>query len=232
MNRPPDHLRDLAGLYALDALGPEETAEFEAFLETSPETQREVEEFRRTAASLASAEATSPSPKLRDAVMAEVDVTRQERPTVVAISRRRASVMSFAVAAALVLIAGVALVLASRLDDANDVITVLEAPDAVTVTLDSDATPNLRVVWSATLDQAAVVPGSAPTLDGEVYVLWNLPASGEPQPIGAFDGGDTIVIDTDALFAAPTSLAITIEADADVVLPTEPIIAGPAEVDA
>ncbi len=31
MNRSPKDLRDLAGLYALDALGPEETAEFEAF---------------------------------------------------------------------------------------------------------------------------------------------------------------------------------------------------------
>jgi anti-sigma-K factor RskA len=231
MNRPSKDLRDLAGLYALDALGPEETAEFEAFLDTSPETQREVEEFRETAASLAAAEASTPPDALRDAVMAEVDVTRQDRPTVVAISRRRISVMSMAVAAALVLIAGIAVVLADRLGEANDVITVLEAPDAVTVTLDSDGTPNLRVVWSASLDQVAVVPGATPTLDDEVYVLWNLPDTGAPQPLAAFDGSDTVLVDA-TLLADTSMLAITVEVDENVQVPTEPIIAGPEAMDA
>lgn len=232
MNRPSNNLRDLAGLYALDALGPEETAEFEAFLATSPETQREVAEFRETAASLAAAEGVAPSVSLRDAVMAEVAVTRQERPTVVAMSRRRASVMSLAVAATLVLIAGVALVLANQLNEANDVIAVLEAPDAITVALDSETTPNLRVVWSAALDQAAIVPGQTAALEDGVFVLWNLPAIGDPQPIAAFDGDETILVDTVELFTEPNTLAVSIETDPGVELPTEPIVAGPTTVDA
>ena len=65
MSRTPKDLRDLAGLYALDALSAEEAAEFERFLETSPETRREVEEFQRTAAQLAEAESTAPPAELK-----------------------------------------------------------------------------------------------------------------------------------------------------------------------
>lgn len=228
MTRSPKDLRDLAGLYALDALEPVERDEFERFLATSPETQAEVEEFRRTATALAGAEAAPPPAHLRQQVLEATATVRQERPRVVALTRRGVSAMTVAVAAALVVIAGVALVLTGRLGEANDQLAVLEASDAVWVALDGEATPNLRVVWSASRGEAAVVPGATPTLPEGVYALWNLRTGGDPQAVAFFDGSETVYIDTAALFREPEQLAITIEPSADVVAPTGPIVAGPA----
>ena len=47
-----DSVRDLAAAYALGALSPEESREFEAYLASSPEAQREVAEYRDVAALL------------------------------------------------------------------------------------------------------------------------------------------------------------------------------------
>jgi anti-sigma-K factor RskA len=72
----PD-LSDLAAAYALGALTPDEARRFEAFLATSPEAQREVAEFRETAAVLAmEAGAASPAPDLRDRVLAAIAASR------------------------------------------------------------------------------------------------------------------------------------------------------------
>ena len=68
-----DSVQDLAAAYALGALSPEEISRFEAFLATSPETQREVAELRDVAALLALGQAESaPSPDLRERVLARV----------------------------------------------------------------------------------------------------------------------------------------------------------------
>ena len=49
----PESPRDLAAAYALGALAPEDARRFEEFLAGSPETQREVAEYRDVAALLA-----------------------------------------------------------------------------------------------------------------------------------------------------------------------------------
>lgn len=54
-------MQELAAAYALGALSPEETRAFEAYLATSPETQREVAEYREVGAMLATA-ARGPAP--------------------------------------------------------------------------------------------------------------------------------------------------------------------------
>lgn len=226
MTRSTRDQRDLAGLYALDALEPDAAAEFEQFMASSPETEREVEEFRRTAAVLAGAETAAPPADLKARVMAEIDTTRQERPTVVALSRRRFSAITVAVAAALVVIAGIAVLLASELDDTNNLVAVLEAPDAITVDLDGDNTPNLRVVWSDALDQAVIVPGESTVLQREVYALWNIEGD-HLQPVAVFSGGDSVVVNTGELFDRPGQFAITIEPPGGSLQPTGPIIAGP-----
>jgi len=73
----PAGLRDLAAAYALGALSPDETRAFEAFLATSPETQREVAEYRETAALLAlDSIGDPPGAELRGRVEAAIaDVT-------------------------------------------------------------------------------------------------------------------------------------------------------------
>src|SRR6476660_5172453 len=68
-----DSLQGLAAAYALGALPADEARRFEAFLATSPETQREVAEYREVAALLAlsGADAT-PGDALRSQVLARV----------------------------------------------------------------------------------------------------------------------------------------------------------------
>ena len=71
----PEHEtpQDLAAAYALGALSPEETKEFEAFLKGSPEAQREVAEYREIGALLAlTGSDAAPSPGLRDRVVSRM----------------------------------------------------------------------------------------------------------------------------------------------------------------
>jgi anti-sigma-K factor RskA len=69
----PDSPQDLAAAYALGALPADEARRFEAFLATSPEAQREVEEFREVAALLALAgPEAAPAGALRDRVLARI----------------------------------------------------------------------------------------------------------------------------------------------------------------
>ncbi len=68
-----DPIQDLAAAYALGALSPDEVSRFEAFLATSPETQREVAELQEVAALLALGQSdAAPSADLRDRVLARV----------------------------------------------------------------------------------------------------------------------------------------------------------------
>ncbi len=81
MSTPDDAtLRDLAAAYALGALAPDEAQAFEAFLAASPEAQREVDEYRETAALLAlGAEEQRPSPELRGRVQAAIEAAKVRR---------------------------------------------------------------------------------------------------------------------------------------------------------
>jgi anti-sigma-K factor RskA len=64
-------MQELAAAYALGALSPEETRAFEAYLATSPETQREVAEYREVGALLATAgRGPAASPDLKARVLA------------------------------------------------------------------------------------------------------------------------------------------------------------------
>ena len=78
MSHPePESPRDLAAAYALGALAPEEARRFEAFLAGSPETQREVAEYRDVAALLAlGGGEAAPSDDLRRRVLARVAETK------------------------------------------------------------------------------------------------------------------------------------------------------------
>ncbi|MGH7498959.1 MAG: RskA family anti-sigma factor, partial [Gemmatimonadales bacterium] len=68
-----ESLHDLAAAYALGALSADEMQRFEAFLATSPETQREVAEMRDVAALLALGQSDpAPSADLRERVLARI----------------------------------------------------------------------------------------------------------------------------------------------------------------
>jgi anti-sigma-K factor RskA len=72
---------ELAGAYALDALTPAESAEFEAFLETSEEARVEAAELSDTAVALGLATApVQPAPALKATLMAQLASTPQLPP--------------------------------------------------------------------------------------------------------------------------------------------------------
>jgi anti-sigma-K factor RskA len=115
--------QDLAAAYALGALEPDEARRFEAFLAGSPETQREVAEFREVAALLAVGESeTVPGPHLRDRVVARVEGEKTRAlPAAGHPSRRRIPwVMWGALAAALALAVGLGFEVASQRQDLAD----------------------------------------------------------------------------------------------------------------
>jgi len=71
--RNDSSMQELAAAYALGALSPEEARAFEAYLATSPETQRDVAEYREVGAMLATAaRAPLPSADLKARVLDRV----------------------------------------------------------------------------------------------------------------------------------------------------------------
>src|SRR5689334_7565992 len=70
----------LAGAYALDAVDDLERAAFDRHLRECGACTVEVAELRETASWLTHAVAAPPPPRLREAVLAEVSRTAQERP--------------------------------------------------------------------------------------------------------------------------------------------------------
>jgi uncharacterized protein (TIGR03083 family) len=69
--------RELLGAYALDACDDEEVGAVEALLERDPEAQAEADDLRNVATLLGSTQAVTPSPALRDALLARA---RRVRP--------------------------------------------------------------------------------------------------------------------------------------------------------
>ena len=100
-----DDLHTLSAPYALDALTPDERAQFEEHLRTCDRCQAELAGLQDAAASLAfSVEGPAPPSALRAAIL---DAARAERPNVVPLRPRRTLT---AVAAALAVAASVAAV--------------------------------------------------------------------------------------------------------------------------
>jgi anti-sigma-K factor RskA len=175
MSAPPpgqESMRDLAAAYALGALSAEEAERFEAFLASSPETQREVAELRDAAALLAVGQVdVAPSADLRDRMLARI---RQD--TVVPISQaagagaRRTRVFPVywgALAASFVAVAALAWSLAGLRDRVTDLQQTVATRDAALA-----ERQRMLDEREATLDRL-LEPG---------VKLYQLTASGDPEP--------------------------------------------------
>jgi anti-sigma-K factor RskA len=108
MSSPEVHT--LTGAYALNALDPDERAEFETHLAECPDCTHEVAELRATAARLGAAVALTPPENLKQRVMVTIASTRQERPSGLRLvggdpNRRRTWTMRISVAAAVIAVA-------------------------------------------------------------------------------------------------------------------------------
>jgi len=189
-----------------------------------------VDGFRETAARLS---ATAPIPLPTDPkarVMAEVATTRQLPPQMAPAAPRRGRPALISLAAAVVVIAllGFAFVVSRTGDDgtAQELAAVLSSPDAVTVDLAVDADGTLRVVYSASRDQAVLV-GSGLDQAGadETYQLWAVSGT-EPASAGVFLPGDDgeVASSVTAPGTPPDAWAVTVEPDGGSLTPTGDIL--------
>jgi anti-sigma-K factor RskA len=211
-------LHTLSGAFALDALSPEEAAEFRTHLVGCAVCRQEVRELREAAARMGEVEAFAPPPELKARVLAAADRTPQKPPRIIPLSgttptRRRWARLS-AAAAAVVLLAGGAIGIGTLLGDDDPtglqaaVVQVFEAQDAHVAEVDTSHGP-LRVATSAGKAEMAVDTSDLVDLDSaHVYQLWSI-QDGSPVSVGVLDDPSTGA--AMAMPAAGTEVAITVE---------------------
>lgn len=185
----------LSGAYALDALEPDEAAEFRRHLQVCQVCCDEVRELRKAAARMAELDAVPAPPELRRRVMSAVDRTPQEppsRPVVDLGSRRTDSdgngtgaepgprrwLPRLLAAAAAVAIVGGGVWAVDGLRSEDPALTtaaqqVFGAEDARTVTVETANGGKLKVAVSPERNEMAVDTRELPELDDEhVYQIW------------------------------------------------------------
>ncbi|MBN0042576.1 anti-sigma factor [Streptomyces actuosus] len=195
-----------AGAYVLHALPPDEEAAFERHMDGCRACRREVAELAEAVSdlSLAEAETAAVPARLHQRVLREIDRIEQERsPAAHLPPGRRHKLLSWALAASLVVAAalgGVAAWQYSRAQDAraqaaalqsgSDTLTrVLTAPDATLHTGDITGGGAAAVVISRADNQAAFLATGLPALSaGKVYELWYAAPSGDLRPAGLLPG--------------------------------------------
>ncbi len=236
----PLHL--LAGAYAVDALDPDERAEFETHLADCPECAEEVRALLATAARLASAEAVVPPPALRTSVLAAVSGAEQERPVAEVVpldrDRRRARVLAVAAAVLAVLAVGLGVLLVQARSDRSalaarqqQLTELIAAADARTHSGEVAGGGRAAVVVSDSRQQAAFVgAGLAAPSSGHVYELWFIGSDGKAVPAGTFDpgrgGNAAVLMQGDPAGAAV--VGVTVEPDGGSAQPTtKPVVVVP-----
>ena len=217
-----DTVHTLVGAYALDAVSPEERAQFDDHLHTCASCREELEGLQATAARLAVAVAAPPSADLRARVLEAAARTTQERPRVAVVLpgpwRRWAPALAAAAAVlAIVGSLGAYVVERGRAQDAEGrqlaMSEVLAAEDVKVQALTLDGGARLRVVSSSSLDRAVIASAEMPAApEGKDYEVWSVGDDGavsvglmEPGP----DGTARAQLVDDLNEA--TALAITVE---------------------
>ncbi|MEU3862466.1 anti-sigma factor [Streptomyces sp. NPDC028722] len=183
-------LHTLTGAYALHALSDEEGVLFARHLNACRSCTEEVAEFTATAAKLAAAVAITPRPAMRQHVLQRVTTVRQIAPHVRAarpagsLRRRLPRLVLAACLAAAMGLGGIAVREHGRAENAaaearrahqqaDELVTVLGAPDAVSRRVRLDGAARATVVVSAARDKAVLLAaGMAAPPRGKVYQLW------------------------------------------------------------
>jgi anti-sigma-K factor RskA len=253
-----DSPQDLAAAYALGALSADETRRFEAFLATSPETQREVREYREVAALLAlggpDAAASTLSGSLRDRVLTRVAEQKTRPLQSPGPAARPSSVVWVALAASLLLAAGLGAGLVSargrlaavqgelaarsatldqtaqRLAERDATLNSILEPgvELYQLTASGDPEPGIQLFWNRQRNQA-IVHGFRlkPVPSGKAYQLWFI-KDGAPVPSVTFkpepDGHAKVEHVTVPEGGTVSAAAITVEPEAGSAQPTSPIV--------
>lgn len=242
--------QDLAAAYALGALSAEESQRFEAFLATSPETQREVAEFRDVAALLALGGAeTAPSDDLRNRVLARVESqkSRTFAPKPSAPRARTSPVVWVALAASLLAAVGLGTGWAGargqvsrlqtalagtrqRLQEREATLNSIFEPkvELYQLTATGDPDPGIQLFWDRQRNQVLAhgfrlkqVP------QGRAYQLWFI-QDGKPVPSVTFkpesDGHARVEKVPVPSGGEISAAAITVEPEGGSPQPTSPIL--------
>ncbi len=211
----------LSGAYALDALAPDETAEFRRHLSACSSCCDEVRELRLAAARMGAIEAVQPPAQLRARVLAAADRTRQVPPGVIPMERaagsrkrgRRWDRLALA-AAAVFLVGGGAVGLGQVLGDSEDpsltpAERVFEADDAHELDVSTMNGGKLHVAVSPSRKQMAVDTSQLPELEGDrVYQLWSVQGESAASAGVIESPGETVLM---PLPEQGVQIALTIE---------------------
>ena len=234
----------LSGAYALDALPQEERAFFERHLRACEACRHEVDEMLETAALLGSASAEAPPTRLREQLLAEVDVTRQLPPVpgggvtrtgLVGRLRPLLAPVAAALAVAVIVLTGVVGDLNGRLDRLEQeaaasaerhLVPVLAAGDTRTVDLQLSGQGRARFLYSPSLDRGILVAddiaGPGPGRDFQLWLIHD----GTPQPAAVFspEDGSVAALARNAVAGAEV-VAVTVEPRGGSPKPTGEIVA-------
>lgn len=176
----------LTGAYVLDAVSADERHVFERHLGDCGACRQEVAELRETATRLGTAVATSPPPRMKAAVMAQIRQVRQLPPEAPVLPLRRPGTpwalrLSAAAAAVLLVVSGVLGVLLVRAQDqqadpqAQAVAEILRAGDAQVVNQGDESTGQVTALLSASADKMLLLSDdlrAAPL--GKDYQAWTI----------------------------------------------------------
>ena len=248
MTTTMDDRHTLVGAYALDALDDAERRTFELHLETCDDCRAEVAELSAAAAYLGVAAAVPAPPSLRDSVLDEIGRTRQLPPQrsnvrpLRGVTRRTATMLSAAAAvlAAIAISLGViayqadqradrlAAETAQLRDQAEQVGSLLAAPDAVTAAAAVEGGGQAAVVASADRGEVVLLAEGLPELPADrTYQLWLI--SDEIVSGGVVDvpaDGDVTYLTAGEL-AGVSTIALSVEPEGGSAQPTTtPIFAG------
>ena len=230
----------LSGAYALDALTPDEARAFEEHLATCESCRDEVRSLREAASALAEPVADAPPARLRDNVLAGISQVRplppvggtladDEAPTgitttqpdeLAARRRRRAPAWLVAVAAALALLAGGAVVrsvqLSQQLDSVTasgaDIAQIVTAPDATTSTAQVSGGGRAAVVSSESLGRAVLVTDGMPAAPaGKVWQVWYIGDDGAPSSAGFVPDGQRTAVALQGDLGTAGAVGVTLE---------------------
>lgn len=193
---PTDNIHTLAGAYALDALDDLERARFEAHLDDCDSCTEEVASFQDTTAMLGSIEEVPVSDEFRSRVLGEIPHVRQVGPVTARVrgmAPRVLSVVAAVLAVAVLSLSVVTAGLRSRLDQLEtyeDIATILQAEDAVTLTEEVGAA-RLQVVASPGSGAGAILAnGMSEAPNGHAYQLWLITEDEQALPAGFLKVGE------------------------------------------
>lgn len=231
---------ELAAAYALGGVDPDEERSISAHLDTCPEAHAEARELIGASVVVwAGAQPVSPSPQLRDRLLATVAVTGQdhrpvarpaprlervEAPGDVSWWRRALSPMALA-AVALAAAVGLGIwnvSLGQQIAERDRAIRAIASADTVHQVTGSAGSGLLLDAGESAI---FVADGLADLPAGQLYELWLIGADGTPVAVGTLeDGGGVALVTLEREIGAATTFAVTVESERVDEPTTEPVL--------